>query len=147
MRKTIKQLINFHTSQCSSLDRNTKDAIMHCIFCLFNALRRNGLTEEEWIKCISGNKVPLYCWTKDPIEKLQELKENVYLCTSLSKEGYNENCALLNAPYRYQYVIHLKENTYGILLNAFKASVHPNEEECLIKLIDIEDFKLIKKDA
>lgn len=143
MIETIKQLIKFHTSQCSSLDRDTKDAIVHCIFCLFDAARGQQLNEEEWCACIKGSEVPLYCWTQDSIEKLKTIKETVYLCTSLSERGYNKDCALFGKSYRYQYVIYLKENAYGILLNAFDASSHPKEEECLIKLSDINSYNRI----
>lgn len=143
MIETIKQLIKFHTGQCSLLDRNTKDAVAHCIFCLFDATRGKELDEEEWNSCVKGDDVPLYCWTKDSMEKLKKIKDTVYLCASLSETGYNKNCTLFGKPYRYQYVIYLKENTYGILLNAFDASFHPKEEECLIKLSDIRSYNRI----
>lgn len=143
MIETIKQLIKFHTSQGSLLDRDTKDAVVHCILCLFDAMRGRELTEEEWNACIKGNETPLYCWTKDRIEKLKTIKGPVYLCTSLSEQGYNKDCAIFGKPYRHQYVVYLKENAYGIYLNAFNASFHPNEEECLIKLSDIATYKKI----
>lgn len=143
MIETIKQLIKFHTNQCSLLDRDAKDAVAHCIFCLFDATRGKELAEDEWNACVKGNEVPLYCWTKDSIEKLKAIKGTVYLCTSLSETGYNKDCVFSGEPYRYQYVIHLKENTYGILLNTFDVSFHPKEEECLIKLSDIGTYNRI----
>lgn len=143
MIETIKQLIKFHISRSSSLDREAKDAVMHCIFCLFNASRGNELSEDNWNKCICSSEVLLYCWTKDKIEKLKKINGTVYLCTSLSDKGYNKDCAIFSEPYRYQYRIRLKENTYGILLNAFSASIHPKEQECLIRLSDIEQYDKI----
>lgn len=143
MIETIKQLIKFHTSQCSLLNREAKDAIVHCIFCLFDAAREQELDEEEWEAHIKGSETPLYCWTKDSIKKLNKERGPVYLCTSLSERGYNKDSTLDGKPYIHQYVIHLKENTYGILLNAFNASAHPNEEECLIKLSDIATYEKI----
>lgn len=143
MIETIKQLIKIHTSRSPLLDRDAKDAVMHCIFCLFSASRQKELSEEDWNKCICSSGVLLYCWTKDPIEKLKKINGTIYLCTSLSKEAYNKECAIFSEPYRYQYRIRLKENTYGILLNAFHASIHPNEQECLIRLSDVEQYDKI----
>lgn len=142
MIETIKQLTKFHTSRPSILDRDAKDAVMHCIFCLFDASRGKELSEIEWNECACGEETPLYCWTKDSLEKLKKIKEPVYLCTSLSESKYNKDCAFWSKPYRYQYKIHLKENTYGILLNTF-GSIHSNEMECLIKLSDVERYDRI----
>lgn len=142
MVETIKQLVKFHTSRPSALSRDAKDAIMHCIFCLFDESRGKELSETEWSKCICVEETPLYCWTKDQLEKLKKTKEPVYLCTSLSEKAYNEGCAVLSKPYHYQYRIYLQENTYGILLNTF-GSTHPNEMECLIKLSDVERYDRI----
>ena len=77
------------------------------------------------------------------LAELKAIKETVYLCTSLSKKEYNKDCILCEESYKYQYKIYLKENAYGILLNAFGISVHPKEQECLIKLSDIETYNKI----
>ena len=136
--EVLKEQILKHSWQCSQDSREEKDKINQSIFYLFEQLK----DEPEWRnkKFTQGE---LFCWTQDKIERLknENKKQIVYLCCSLSPEGFQAKNLVFGKPYKYFYKITLKENSYGILLGQF--SQHPDEQECLIKLNDIQTYSRI----
>lgn len=143
----LQSLITFHLTECSLDPRECKDSIAQCIFSLFNALRNRELAEQEWLDYIIGmSNIPLYCWTKDPITKLQHINctTPVFLCTSLSENAFNPASDLLSLPYKYFYKIYLKPNTFGILVNKI-SPIHLQEQECLIRLSDVDSYQRLKQ--
>ena len=148
MNKTelLAQLNIAHTSQCSRDSRNYKDAVSTCLFAVFQEMLEKGFEEEKLKPAIMDDpKRPLYIWTKSKIETIShQVKGNEgYLCTSLSQTAFNKDVGIFSGPYRYKYEIYLKENTYGILLYRLEGCIHPEEQECLIKLSDIKEYKKI----
>ena len=139
----LKQLNAAHTSQCSIDSRNYKDAVSACLFATFQEILDRGLETEKIERAIMYDpNCPLYIWTKNKIEtiKRQVKKSEAYLCTSLSPDAFNKDSGIFSGPYYYKYKIYLKEGAYGILLYRLDGCIHPKEQECLIRLSDIEKY-------
>lgn len=142
MIELLEFLIQYHSFETSLDSRSIKDGVNFLIFELVDNLRaKNG---EEWFNLHIYTKGDLYCWTKDKIQTLNKIQEQVYLCCSTDRNGFNPHSALFNRPYKYQYRLSLKENTYGILINSFSVHTHRREKECLIKLQDIAQYELVQ---
>lgn len=143
MLNLLNHLIQYHTQQCSLDNRECKDAIMNCIFTLFENSKKI-MHEEEWLSHII-DKQEVYCWSEKSIEKLQKIDKStpVFLCTTLDP---NLKLTMFNTQYHYHYKIYIKEGCYGINVNSFigNSALHSDEQECLLKLKDIEKFEKIK---
>lgn len=143
LQELLKQLNIAHTTQCSRDERNLKDAVSACLFAVFESIGKVGIEVDEAI--MNDSERPLYIWTKNKMETIKQRvgQNEAYLCSSLSPNAFNTNSAIFSEPYRYKYEVYLQEGTYGILLNKLKGCIHPNEQECLIKLSDIKEYKKI----
>ena len=144
--KLLNNLIEFHCYQVSNESDNLKWSVSKCIYELFDSMRCNQLSDEEWESYIVSNKW-VYCWSKDKIEKLQSISKNTYkeifLCTSLIKNGYNEACdTFSDRKYKYFYRLHVRDNCYGIKLFELNPC-RECEKECLVKLSYIDEYDLI----
>lgn len=144
--KLLNNLIEFHCYQISNESDELKWSVSKCIYELFDSMRCNQLSDEEWESYIVSNQW-VYCWTKDKIEKLQNISKNnhkeIFLCTSTIENSYNTQCDVFsNSKYKYFYKLHIEENCYGIKLFELNPC-REYEKECLVKLSYIDSFELI----
>lgn len=144
--KLLKHLITFHCYQVSTESADLKWSISKCIYELFDSMRFNQLSDEDWESYIVSDQW-VYCWTKDKIEKLQNISKNnhkeIFLCTSIAENGYNKMCdTVSDRKYKYFYKLHIKENCYGIKLFQLNPC-REHEKECLVKLSYIDDYDLL----
>ena len=136
----------FHCYQLSDESTDLKWSVSNCIYELFDSMRCNQLSDEEWESYIVSD-LWVYCWTKDKIEKLQNISKNThkenFLCTSITENGYNKMCdTVSNRKYKYFYKLHIKENCYGIKLFELNPC-RKHEKECLVKLSYIDAYDLV----
>lgn len=152
----LRNLISIHSMLNSTpgldVKNSIKNAIIETAYWFYN-----DVGEKEFEKHIVSNSY-VYCWTKDKIENLKKLND-IILCTSKSESAFNQNCEILsNKGYRYQYKLHIKENSFGLDLNSFNYQIHKkylsgyaycgtirsNEEEVLVPLKSVDYYELIK---
>lgn len=144
--KLLNNLIEFHCFQLSEESTNLKWSVSNCIYELFDSMRCNQLSDEKWESYIVSDEW-VYCWSKDKIEKLQNISKNahkeIFLCTSIIENGYNKMCdTVSNRKYKYFYKLHIKENCYGIKLFELNPC-RKDEKECLVKLSYIDAYDLV----
>ena len=146
LEELLKSLIQVHSGQCSLLSMSVKNDINRLMFDLFEFISDYGTNDFASDKIIRGQYV--YCYTKDSIgylQKIQERGDEVILCASTDEQAYNFQNQIFDT-YKHKYKFFIKEDCYGIDLNSFGQDVHqhPNEQECLVRLSDLDLSKTEK---